>query len=140
MHLHICKPTVRHCTTQMHSICASYNLSPLKARIRQHSINMNDLLFSNHQDHSFSRLSFVNGALILKQTMHHIQAKLSSLPSYLSSINFNNPEFSKNAVCLVEQLRACGSTMHNLLINQSVTNHEFVAYIKQRKQQYEAAV
>jgi hypothetical protein len=77
-----------------------------------------------------------------RATVRHIRAKLSSLPSYLSSINFNIPEFNRYVLGLVEQLRARGTTTHDLLANlfvayESATDRDFVNFIKQRKQQYD---
>jgi hypothetical protein len=64
------------------------------------------------------------------------------MPSFLSSINFNISDFNRYGKGVVEQLRARGTTTHDLLTNlfvvcKSATDHDFVNFIKQRKQQYD---
>jgi hypothetical protein len=77
-----------------------------------------------------------------RATVRHIFAKLSALPSYLSSINYNIPEFNQYVLGLVEHLRARGTTTHDLLTNlfvayESATDRDIVTFIKQRKLQYD---
>ena len=94
-----------------------------------------------------------SGALLLKviirecridtrATIRHIRSKLSALPSYLASTNYNIPEFNRYVLGLLEQLRARGAITHDLLANlfiayESATDKDFVYFIKQRKQAYD---
>ena len=94
-----------------------------------------------------------SGALLLKviiresrmdtrATVRHIRAKLSSLPAYIASINYDIPAFNRYVLDLLEQLNARGETTHDLLANlfttyKSVNDADFVFFIKHRSMAYD---
>jgi len=72
----------------------------------------------------------------------HIRAKLSALDSYILTIGCGITKFNAYVKDLIDSLMARGKTTQDLQANlfkayKVVTNHEFVAYIHKKEDQYE---
>jgi len=72
----------------------------------------------------------------------HIRAKLSALDYYILTIGCGITKFNAYIKDLTDSLTARGKTTQDLQANlfkayEVVTNHEFVAYIHKKEDQYE---
>jgi hypothetical protein len=101
----------------------------------------------------YTHLGFPSGALLLKiiiresyidtrATVRHLRAKLSALPQYLGTINYDISLFNRYVLDLLQQLSARGETTQDLLANlfeayKGVNDKDFVAYIKIKENDYD---
>lgn len=101
----------------------------------------------------YTHLGFPSGALLLKiiiresyidtrATVRHLRAKLSALPQYLGTINYDISLFNRYVLDLLQQLSARGETTQDLLANlfeayKGVNDKDFVSYIKIKENDYD---
>jgi hypothetical protein len=77
-----------------------------------------------------------------RATVLHLRSKLSSLDTYIHSIDYDIPKFHGYVKDLLDSLRARGETTQDLLANlfkayKVVKDREFVAYIRKKEDLYE---